>query len=344
MKRFLYILIPFLFFGCTATKTLYYDEPIELKDEKLLNKFIQDNSKYFIGKKFFLDPGHGGSDRRSKGYKGKVVEADANLKVALYLRDLLKQAGAVVIMSRDKDMTVDLKQRSIMANKSGADFFISIHHNAPGKEGDNITNYTSTYYHATESDYEYEPMERDLAKYVQRDLAYAMRNSGGLGSFDGTYSDYIIYPKQGFAVLRQTEIPSILVECGFFTHYMEEERLALEKFNRIEAFGIFRGLFRYLKSSTPQIEFMMQNFASEDSIEFFYDIKDSVTIDSNSVVVYFDSVKTQNFEYDSLNKRVKVKLINPSEGEHSIRIIAQNKNGNHSFPFDHKIQITKTKI
>lgn len=344
MKRLFYILIPFLFFGCTTTKTLYYDEPIELKDEKLLIKFIQDNSKYFIGKKFFIDPGHGGSDRKSKGYKGKVIEADANLKVALYLADLLKQAGAEVIMSRDKDMTVDLKQRSIMANKSGADFFISIHHNAPGKEGDNITNYTSTYYHATESDYEYEPMERDLAKYVQRDLAYAMRNSGGLGSFDGTYSDYIIYPKQGFAVLRQTEIPAILIECGFFTHYMEEERLALDKFNRIEAFGIFRGLSRYLRASTPRIEFILQNFVSEDSIEFYYEIKDSVAIDSNSIIVYVDSVKTQNFEYDALNNRVKVKLKNPPEGEHSIRIIAKNKNGNHSFPFHHKIQITKTKI
>ncbi len=344
MKKLIYLLIPFLFFGCTATKTLYYDEPAELKDENLMKKFITDNSKYFIGKKIFLDPGHGGSDRKSKGYKGKVVEADVNLKVALYLKDLLKQAGANVIMSRDKDITVDLKQRSILANNSGADFFISIHHNAPGKEGDNITNYTSTYYHATESDYEYKPMERDLAKYVQRDLAYAMRNSGGLGSFDGTYSDYIIYPKQGFAVLRQTEIPAILVECGFFTHHMEEERLALDKFNRIEAFGIFRGLSRYFRASTPRIEFLLQNYVREDSIELFYSIKDSVAIDSNSIVVYVDSVKTKDFEFNTINNRVKVILTNQSEGEHLIRIIAKNKNGNHSYPFHHKIQITKTKI
>ena len=175
------------------------------------------------------------------------------------LRDFLREAGVKVIMSRDKDITVDLKERSYMADRSGAELFISIHHNAPGRDGDRGINYTSTYYHAKETDYEYEPSERDIAKYIQRDLAYAMRNSGGLGSFDGTYSDYWIYPGAGFSVLRVTKIPSILVECGFFTNLHEERRLALDEFNRIQAWGIFRGIASYYSAGIPKIEFAIDD-------------------------------------------------------------------------------------
>ncbi len=90
-------------------------------------------------------------------------------------------------------------------------------------EGDNWTDYTSTYYHGFDTDYVYEPSERDIARYIQRDLSYAMRNAGGPGSFDGTYSDYAIYPGEGFAVLRNTVIPAVLVECGFHTNTHEEQ-------------------------------------------------------------------------------------------------------------------------
>ena len=237
---------------------IYYEIPTDLRDETQTEKSIEYYKPGLTGKKIFIDPGHGGSDRRNKSENGVVVEADVNLRVSLYLRDFLTRAGAVVIMSRDKDETVDLKYRSELANESGADLFISVHHNSPGKVGDNWTNYTSTFYHAKEGYYQYEPGEHDIAKFVQRDLAYAMRNPGGLGSFDGTYSDFWIYPGDGFSVLRKTEIPAILIECGFHSNRVEEIRLADEQFNKIQAWGIFKGLGKYFRLGSPTITLLQE--------------------------------------------------------------------------------------
>ncbi|HSD63033.1 MAG TPA: N-acetylmuramoyl-L-alanine amidase, partial [Ignavibacteriaceae bacterium] len=294
MKYLILLLLTGLIFaGCSASERIYYDIPIELKNPEAVHEFISKYSPYISAKKIFLDPGHGGEDRKNKGYQGLAVEADINLRVALYLRDFLQKAGAVVVMSRASDETVGLKDRSIMANESRADLFISIHHNAPSNDGDDYTNYTSTYYHATVSDYEYEPCEHDLARYVERDLSYAMRNSGGPGSFDGTYSDYSIYPGEGFSVLRETQIPAILVECGFHTHHLEERLLAIDEFNKIEAWGIFRGLCRYFKAGIPGVAplFSDTTFKSGD-INIQFGVQDSLGIDTASIIAEFDSIKT----------------------------------------------------
>jgi len=333
VKFFYLVAVSLLIFaGCSHTPNIYYETPRELTDEQLKTNFIETYSPYIKNITFFLDPGHGGEDRRNKGPKGLAIEADVNLRVGLALRDYLQQAGAKVIMSRDKDTTVALKDRSLLADKSGADIFLSIHSNAPGQDGDNSTNYTATYYHATESDYEFEPMEKDLAKYVQRDLAYAMRNSGGLGSFDGTYSDYHVYPKQGFSVLRLTKIPAILIEAGFHTSTWEEPRLSMQEFNKIEAWGIFRGLCRYFKAGIPKISYKEQSFI-EDTQLVTYNIQDSTAIDFKSIKVFVDSTETQRFTFDEKQKTITVQFPKVEEGEKTIRIILANKNGNFCFPF-----------
>lgn len=338
----LLLLSGLFFFGCSADIT-YYEIPLEFKNPQKKKDFYDNYSKFLTGKKIFLDPGHGGDDRKNVGPQKLTVEADANLNVALALRDFLTEAGVEVIMSRDKDVSVDLKDRSYLANRSGAEIFVSIHHNAPGAGGDQSINYTSTYYHAKESDYEYEPCERDLARFVQRDLAYAMRNSGGLGSFDGTYSDYLIYPGAGFSVLRLTNIPAILIEGGFFTNFHEERRLALDEFNKIQAWGIFRGLARYYAAGIPKIEFAttVEDFYKAPN-DYKFIIKDSVNINSTSIHVFVDSVETQDFKYDNKSGILTISLAKLDDGEHAIKIIAANRNGNHAFPFHHKITKIKT--
>ncbi len=332
--KFLFFLLAAVYFiGCTPSVPIYYEVPIEFKDDDKFQKFIDAHKPYLTGKKIFLDPGHGGEDRRNKGAKGLAIEADVNLRVGLFLREFLSQAGVEVIMSRDKDTTVDLKERSYMANRTGADFFLSIHHNAPGQEGDNWTNYTSTYYHAKESDYEHEPSERDIARFIQRDLSYAMRNSGGLGSFDGTYSDYNIYPGAGFSVLRVTEIPSVLVECGFHTHHFEEERLALEEFNKIQAWGIFRGLSRYYKIGAPQIEYQsIEKFGADFEISFA--LADTNGIDTRSIRVFVDSTESEDFLFDKKSNTLAIRI--HAADEVVVRIIAANKMGIHALPFHRK--------
>ncbi len=341
MKYSLLLLFAGIFLtGCSGSEKIYYDIPVELKSVGSTQKFIDDYASYISGEKIFLDPGHGGDDRKNRGYQGLAVEADVNLRVALYLRDYLEKVGVDVIMSRVTNNTVDLKQRSILANTSGANIFISIHHNASSQVDDDYTNYTSTYYHAKESDFEYEPCQRDLARFVERDLAYAMRNSGGPGSFDGTYSDYSIYPGEGFSVLRETKIPSILVECGFHTHHLEEKLLTIDEFNKIEAWGIFRGLCRYFKAGIPEITQITDSaFFSNGNINLNYALQDSSGIDPNSIVIQYDSVKTLNYTFNPETNILGINLIDIKSGIHEIRINVANKNGNHNFSFRKKITI-----
>lgn len=313
-----------------------YEIPPDWKDEVKKLEKINKFAPYFTGKKIFIDPGHGGSDRRGKSQDGSVVEADVNLRVALSLRNYFKAAGATVIMSREADSTVDLKYRSVLANNSGADFFISIHHNAPGSSSEYWTNFTSTFYHATEKDYEFEHCERDIAKYVQRDLAYVMGNPNGLGSFDGTYSDYNIYPKEGFSVLRRTEIPSILIECSFFTNPSEQQRLNIEEFNDIQAWGIFRGFGRYLSQGIPTVTYLeADSKLSNGELKFNYSIEDNGGINKKSIEVYLDQ-KEIDFNYSSAKGLLKINVDNIKKGEHEIKIVAANKNGNYALPFIQK--------
>lgn len=313
-----------------------YEIPPDWKDEVKKLEKINKFAPYYMGKKIFIDPGHGGSDRRGKSQDGSIVEADVNLRVALYLRDYLKAAGAIVIMSREADSTVDLKYRSVLANNSKADFFISIHHNAPGSSSEYWTNFTSTFYHAKEDDYEYEACERDMAKFVQRDLAYVMGNPNGLGSFDGTYSDYNIYPKEGFSVLRRTEIPSILIECSFFTNPSEQQRLNIEEFNDIQAWGIFRGFGRYLSQGIPTITFVeADSKLSNGELNFNYSVTDDNGIDKKSIEVYLDQ-KEIDFNFSPAKGILKINRDKIKKGDHEIKIVAANKNGNHSLPFIQK--------
>lgn len=341
MKKFGFLLLlSVLVIGCAPKQQIYYDLPYEFRFPEQKAEFVKDYSQYIKGKTVFIDPGHGGSDERGAvGNLSIVEEAIINYKVASNLKKFIEQAGGKVIMSRYADSTVDLKERSVRANNSGADIFISIHHNAPANDSLEWVNYTATYYHAYSTDYEFEPCQNDMAKYIERDIAYAVRNSGGPGSFDGTYSDYDIYPKAGFSVLRHTKIPSVLVECAFVTNNYQEKKLALEQYNEIEAWGIFKGLCRYFAQGIPTITYAPQK-NDVKTVESFY-IKDATGIKSNSLVVYVDSVRTNNFIYTKETGLLQIKTNDLAEGDHIIRIIAENKKGNHSFPFYKKIKTVK---
>ena len=334
------LILPFiiLIVGCSSSVKTVYELPVEFRFPDKRTELLKIFSPYFKGKKFFLDPGHGGKDRNNIGYMGKAVEADVNLNVALVLKMFIVEAGGTVEMSREKDTTVELKDRSTIANKSGADFFISIHHNAPSEKNDTWTNYTSTYYHAKDSDYEFEPCQRDLAKYIQRDLAYAMRNSGGLGSFDGTYSDYNIYPRDGFSVLRLTKIPAVLVECGFTTSEYESGLLVVDEFNRVEAWGIFRGVCRYLANGIPEIRFIKTEASdSNNNLNISFGIKDSAGLDMNSIKVFIDSVFFKSYNFNPKDKILSIDYPATNYGGHIIRIITANIKGNYAFPFYYNI-------
>lgn len=204
-------------------------------------------ARYLEGLTFCLDPGHGG-DAHIPNYKRGptgVREAEMNLRVAFYLKSFLEEAGAKVILTRDGDYDVSLRERAAIANREQVNMFISLHHNAVDKPH---VNYASTWYHA---DADYSPVSLDLARYIQQSLVDHLRLPDHLPT--GLLSDYLMYP-DGFGVLRYLEVPGILLESSFFSHPKEEKLLAKPAYNRLEAYAIFLGIARWAAAGIPKAQ------------------------------------------------------------------------------------------
>ncbi len=322
------LLLALTFSACGPT--VYYVQPPDWKDAFKRDSAIASFRDVLKGKTVFLDPGHGGEDRASVGPAGDVVEADANLRVALALRDYLKQAGVNVIMSRETDKTVPLDARAQQANANNADMFVSIHHNAADNP---FTNYTATFYHAKPGETGYRPSSFDLARYIQRDLSYVMGTPGPLASFDGTMSDYQLYPGKGFAMLRNTAMTAAMVECSFFTSAYEEQRLKNEEFNRIQAWGIFRGIGKYVAAGIPVLRYASPLVFADRQPKLEIEVSDRSDILDESILVYIDG-KDQGIAYNRNTGRITVTPYDAlSQGYHLLTAQVRNSNGNSCAPF-----------
>ena len=226
-------------------------------------------------KKFVLviDPGHGGKDAGALGAFSKEKNINLNVAMAFGLNVQRNCPDVKVIYTRTTDVFIGLKERAEIANRNKADLFISVHTNAlPGgrqaygmetytlgmhRAGDNLDvakrenaviliekDYKQSYQgfnpNSSESYIMFEFMQDrnmansvDLAKMVQRETcAAANRPDKGVH-------------QAGFLVLRETSMPSCLIELGFITT-PDEERLLNDK-ARIEniATGIYRAFVNY---------------------------------------------------------------------------------------------------
>ena len=198
------------------------------------------------GRTIGLDPGHGGG-QDEEGKVGQAFEGAVNLRVALALREWLERDGATVLLSREEDIAVTLKERPQRLEAAGAEIFISLHHNAapPGVEPNEV-NYTSTFYHGG---VDHEPASLDLARSLQGALVEALRTGHRVPT--PILSDHNLYPKNGFAVLRHATVPAVLCEASFYTQDDERERLQDPTYVEREAYGYYRALVDYFTGGTP---------------------------------------------------------------------------------------------
>jgi N-acetylmuramoyl-L-alanine amidase len=178
----------------------------------------------FRGRIIAIDPGHPPAGATGPtGYR----EAQANLAVSLQLQRMLEAAGATVVMTRTTDTDLDLNQRIVMAEASGAEILVSIHNNAlPDGVNPFTNNGTSVFYnHAT---------SLPLARSVQRAL---VRQLGlpdlGVGRGD-------------LALVRPTWQPSILTEGLFMIVPEQEAALRSAQGQQRYAQGVFDGLREFL--------------------------------------------------------------------------------------------------
>ena len=202
-----------------------------------------------------LDPGHGGREDR-KGWKRGPTglrEAEVNLRIAQFLRVFLEEAGAKVVLTRDKDVYLrkaddeDLDARAAIANQLVADLFLSIHHNASDKSAD--ANYSTFFYHGAP---EQNPVSISAARYLYEGLSDALRLEQHLDC--GVVSDLALYPKNGLRVLRMVDGPAVLSEGSFHSNPEEEQRLRDPEYNRREAYGLFLGLARWAQAGLPRVQ------------------------------------------------------------------------------------------
>jgi N-acetylmuramoyl-L-alanine amidase len=169
-----------------------------------------------------LDAGHGGRDMGATGPSG-VLEKDVVLDIALRARELLVRAGTRVIMTRETDEYVELADRPRLARTQGATVYVSIHANASVRQA---ASGSETYYLT--------PQSLALAQMVQEELA---RISG--------------LPNRGvktanFLVLRESDVPAVLVEVAYVSNPEDENRLRTVAFRQRLAEAVVRGVQRFL--------------------------------------------------------------------------------------------------
>jgi len=182
-----------------------------------------------------IDAGHGGKDPgavyKDKNGVVKVEEADWNLDIACRLNKILTDLGIPTVMTRSKDEYVELHQRPNLANSMKADLFVSIHNNwidNPSVAG------TMTLY------FPYDNSDRGLtskrfAEIVQEEMLRTIDTA-----------DRKIVARPNLVVLNSTEMPAILVECGFLSNDSDRNKLAAEEYRDKIAQALYTAVIRAL--------------------------------------------------------------------------------------------------
>ncbi len=194
----------------------------------------------------YLDPGHGGRDSGNRA--GDRQEKAYALLLARELKDLLAKEGFEVHLTRSSDRFVELPDRPKAANRNHADLFISLHFNSTENDAANV---------------------KGVEVYCLTPARASSTNAGGRGADNGAFAGnrfnrqnvLLAYEVQKalvtggaadrgvrwarFAVLRDAEMPAILVEGGFLSHPAESKQIGDAAYRRRLAQAIVKGVLAY---------------------------------------------------------------------------------------------------
>ena len=191
---------------------------------------VQDEVKKEVSNKtgiVVLDAGHGGKDPGTVGYDedGKTIlakEKDMNLAITLMVYEMLKDKGVKVVLTRSDDTYVGLLERAEIANKYNAELFVSIHNNSipdPEYKGSMVLYSLGS------------KGGKNMASNILKEMVKAA-GTENKGLRDGT----------NMAVIRNTVMPAVIVECGCLTNREELENLMDFEFLYSLAEGITEGI------------------------------------------------------------------------------------------------------
>ncbi|WP_010279741.1 N-acetylmuramoyl-L-alanine amidase CwlD [Paenibacillus senegalensis] len=229
-----------LLLGCWIVALLVYLFTFELPSARTWSYWTLPLS----GKVIALDPGHGGVDGGAVSKDG-LIEKDVTLSLALYLRDYLQEAGAIVVMTRetDKDLaspgtkglskrkTEDLLNRADFIESHKADMLVSLHLNAiPSARWRGAQTF---YYSGGQA------LSKPLAAHIQDELTLQLQNT-----------DRVAQTADTVYLLKTLPIPSVLVEAGFLSNPEEAALLSQDDYQRKVAAAIYQGILKYYSGET----------------------------------------------------------------------------------------------
>jgi len=175
--------------------------------------------------KIAVDAGHGGNNNGTSGIKTGILEKNYTLLIAKQLEKALLDKDAKVFMTRTKDESIGMIERTEMIKAADPDFLISIHLNSSVK--DSIQG-VSTYYRYIGF--------RPLSQYILESMLKAgLTEFGNVGSFN-------------FALNGPTDYPNCLVEVAFLSNKDDEKLILDPEFHKVVATQIVEGIKEWLKS------------------------------------------------------------------------------------------------
>lgn len=178
-----------------------------------------------------LDAGHGGADPGKIGVND-ALEKDINLKIVQEMKNILAEAGVRVIMTREDNAGLsenkqeDMQKRVEIINSSNAVLAVSIHQNSFTSEQEKGAQVF--YYGQSEEG-------KNVAGIIQNYLKLLdMENRREIKENNSYY------------LLKKTEIPTVIVECGFLSNWEEAEKLIQEGYQRELAEVISEAILSYI--------------------------------------------------------------------------------------------------
>lgn len=184
-----------------------------------------------------IDAGHGGDDPGKIGINGEK-EKELNLDIAKKLKKILEEKGYRIVLTRDSDKGLyhktahnkkveDMKKRCEIINKEKPVFTISIHQNS----------YPQEYVKGAQVFYYGESQEgKELAEVLQKSLVAELDKENHRAAKSN----------ESYYLLKKTESPTVIVECGFLSNRTEAELLSDSEYQQKVAVAISKGIQTYL--------------------------------------------------------------------------------------------------